>query len=52
MSKQVIKKPIRLIEEMEGMNCCIKELTGYALNLADDVESFEPTTYKQSISCS
>ena len=50
--RRVIKKPVRLIEEMEGRNCFVENLTGYALSVADDVESYEPATYKQAISCS
>ena len=50
--RQVIKKPVRLIEEMEGRKSFVENLTGYALSVADDVESYEPATYKQAISCS
>ena len=41
-TKRVIKKSVKLIEEMEGRNYCVKELTCYALNIAYEVESFEP----------
>ena len=37
---------------MKGRNCGVEELTGYTLSVADDVESYEPATYKQVISCS
>ena len=50
--RRVIKKPVRLIEEIEGRNCFVENLTGYALSVADDVESYEPATHKQAISCS
>ena len=36
---------------MEGRNYFVENLTGYALSVADHVESYEPVTYKQAISC-
>ena len=47
-----MKKRIRLIEEMKGINCFFEELTGYALSVTDDLESYEPATLKQAVSCS
>ena len=37
---------------MKGRNCCVEKLTGFALSVDDDVESYKPATYKQAISCS
>ena len=37
---------------MEDRNCCIEELIGYALSIADDVKSYESSTYKQVVSYS
>ena len=37
MPKRVIKKIVSLIEEMEGRNCCVEELTRHALSVTDDV---------------
>ena len=50
--KRVIKKPARLIEEKELRNYCVEELTCYIVSVADEVESFEPITYKEAINCS
>lgn len=55
-SKRPRKKPQRLIEEMEGhhvpgQNGCVEELVVYALHVADDIETPEPTTYKEAVSC-
>lgn len=33
--KQVIKKLVRLIEEMEGRKFCVEKLIGFALSVAE-----------------
>ncbi|XP_074282612.1 uncharacterized protein LOC141607153 [Silene latifolia] len=54
LPKHVSKKTSRFIEELggrivRGNNCYVEEMVGYALQIADEIESEEPSSYKEAI---